>query len=433
MKLIRIAFFFVLPALSLLATPLSTPIASDAAIVINADSGTILYQKNAAIACYPASVTKVATALYVLQFHSDKMQKSYSAKKEAIAAITAQAKKNSNYRQPAYWLQPDASHIGIKAGEEFVLKDLMAAMLIASANDAANVIAESLEGNISQFMEKLNLYLKKIGCQHSYFLNPHGLHHPEHKTAAIDLAIMAKEAMRYPYFRELVKSKTYTLPPTNLTVERHLLQTNLLLRSGPFNYKKAIGIKTGSTSQAGKTLIAAAKDKERTLIAVILGSQTNDDRYNDAMKLFEQVFQEPKLRYNILKAGLQKFTKKVPHGKGLLQTYLADPLFYEEFASEKRPVRVKVEWLPPLLPIEKASVVGKVVVQDDRGRSLTESPLLAAVEIQPTLFFKFTTAFVARKQFIVLFLCLSFVIFLLFLFLRARRQKRGQFTGRSPF
>lgn len=415
----------VLTHLPVMANGISPPILSESVLLINADNGTILFQKNGQKPLYPASITKLATALYVLKFHSDKMNKLIVAKKESLVAITSAAKKNSNYRHPAYWLQPDAAHIGIKAGEEFYLKDLFAALMIASANDAANVIAEGLEGSIPKFMDNMNLYLKKIGCQHSYFLNPHGLHHPDHKTSALDMALIAKEALRYPYFRDLVKSTTTTLPQTNLTAERYLLQTNLLLRSGAFHYKKAIGIKTGTTNQAGKTLVAAAKDKGRTLIAVVLGSQSNEERYQDAIKLFEAAFQEPKMRYNLLASGPQKLSKKILHGKSTLQTYLMEPLFYEGYPSEKRPLVVKVEWFLPSLPIEKGALVGKVVAQDDQGKRLAEAPLYAAQRVAPTLLFQMKKTIVGHKQGIVLSIGLGFIAFLLFLFIRGRRSGRG--------
>ncbi len=171
-------FVFFVFHLDLFSEPLSLQIHSESGILMNADTGVILFEKNAHEAAFPASITKVATALFVLKTHGNRLENSVTVKPEALASISPQNKRQSNYKSPAYWLETDGSHIGMKKGEEMSLRNLLYALLISSANDAANVIAQHAGGTIQKFMEKENAYLKELGCQHTHFLNPHGLHHP---------------------------------------------------------------------------------------------------------------------------------------------------------------------------------------------------------------------------------------------------------------
>ena len=111
------------------------------------------------------------------------MDQAFSADREAVASITPQAKRQSNSRSPPHWLETDGTHVGIKRGEEFKLYELLHLMMIASANDAANVIAQGLSKTIPKFMEETNELLQTLGCKNTHYNNPHGLHHPQHITA----------------------------------------------------------------------------------------------------------------------------------------------------------------------------------------------------------------------------------------------------------
>lgn len=375
---------------SLNAKPLKLTIGAENAILINGNTGAILFEKEAHQPAFPASTTKIASALYALKIGGHNLQQKITANSEAIASITTQAKKQSNYRSPAYWLETNSTHIGIKKGEEFSLFDLLSAMLISSANDASNVIAQSLGGTIPKFMDGVNLYLKEIGCNHTNFNNPHGLHHPDHQTTAYDLAQMTLVALKDPLFRQIVSTARYQCPQTNLEFERTLLQTNLLLRQGSYYYPKAIGVKTGTTQAAGKSLVAAAEDQGRLLIAVVLGYKgEKSELYNDVIKIFEAAFNEPKMRRRLLSEGSQSFTKKVDHGRGLLKTYLPEDLTYDFYPSEEMPVRASVQWEIPPLPIVKDAQVGVIKVTDNEGRFIKEAPLLAEQPLLPSLWYSY--------------------------------------------
>lgn len=377
----------------LISKPLDLELFAKGAILINADTGAILFEKNAYEKMFPASITKVATALYVLQGNPD-LEELITAKQEAIASITPQAKRQSNYRSPSYWLETDGTHMGIKKGEMISLNDLLYGLMLVSANDAANVMAQHLRGNIPDFVEDLNQYLLKLGCKNTHFCNPHGLHHPEHVTTAYDMSLVAREAMKIPLFKKIVSTYKYIVPETNLQQPRTLVQLNHLLRpSSPYFYPKAIGIKTGNHSISGKTLIGAAKNEERNLIAVILGCSSNADRCKDAHALFEAAFKEQKFNRKLLTKGVQNISKQLVGAKKTLIPYVNEDINYQYFPSEEEQLKLLVKWDIPSLPIHSDQKVGLVQVVNAKKVILKEVPLFATEEIKPSLFYQVKTHF----------------------------------------
>ena len=193
---------------------LKISVKADSAILINAETKAVLFEKNAYTKQFPASITKIATAAYVLKEKRQDLAKGIKAEQESIASISSDAKQRGKYTAPAYWIELGSSHIGIKKGEELTLKDLLYGMLVATANDASNVIAQYVgNGSIPKFMNNLNCYVAGLGCRDTYFMNPHGLHHPKHQSTAYDMAIITCEALKDPIFREIVKTVRYNPKP----------------------------------------------------------------------------------------------------------------------------------------------------------------------------------------------------------------------------
>ena len=413
-------------AVALDAKSLSVPVACEGAILINGKTGAVLYSKNAHTPGYPASITKIATVLYAIKMYKNRLDERVEAKQEAIASISTSAKRQSNYRSPAYWLETNSCHVGIKRGEEFALRDLLYLTLVASANDAANVVAQHVGGTIPKFMERLNAYLKEIGCKDTYFMNPHGLHHPDHKTTAFDMALIARHAMQEPIFREICKTVRYVCPETNLQPERAVLQTNLLLRKGAYHYDKAIGIKTGWNSDAGKSLVGAAEDGDRFLIAVVLGGATNQERFGDCIKMFDAAFQEPKMRKTLLKEGPQTLTTSIAGAREKISTTLPTGLYYDFYPSEDVPVKARVSWQIPSLPIASGTRVGTVRIVDNQGTILQETPLLAADEVHPSSWYRFKAFFgnEERMRKVLFFVVVGTALLALF-FIRHRRKRKS--------
>ena len=212
------------------------------AIVMNAETGAILYEKRAHASVYPASTTKIATVLYALQ--QGREGEVAEASREALRVVTESIKTEKGDLLPPYILETDGTTAHLRPGQKKTLVELMDDAIDLSANDSANVLAEYLEGDILVFTWRLNEMAKALGCKQTHFVNPHGLFHPDHTTTAYDMAMIMKAALHYPLFRTLIKEA-------------------VIVRKYPF----AVGGKTGYTRRAKYNIVAVAKKGEREIIA----------------------------------------------------------------------------------------------------------------------------------------------------------------------
>lgn len=279
-----ITVFFILHAALIIpvyAEPASPNIHAPAAILMDSSSGRILYGKNIHDKKFPASITKIMTAILALE--RGHLEDIVTASPAAIFSI-----------------ERDSSNIGILIGEQMTLNDLLIGLLIASANDGANVIAEHIAGSTEEFIKLMNQRAKELGALNTQFTNANGLHHDIHYTTAYDVALIARYAMTIPKFREIVKLDCYEMEPTNKYKEkRYFANTNHLVNkyraTNGYNYfyAPAIGIKTGYTSQSNHTLAAAAKKENTELITVVLDAMLDASQYYsyiDTINLFEYGF-----------------------------------------------------------------------------------------------------------------------------------------------
>ncbi len=369
------------------AEPLKLAVQAESAILINGHTGAILYEKQAYKRLYPASVTKIATALYALKVKghafNEQMREQVLVQPEALVSILEEKKSKTKYAVPAYWLTPDGTHVGLKKGEELSWQDLLYGLLLASGNDAANVIAQEIGGgSISEFMHQLNEYLKEIGCCQTTYFNPHGLFYPEHQTTAYDLAWMTKEALKIPLFQQIVASTSYTKAKTNKQGETTFIQTNKLLRKGSYYYERAIGVKTGYISKAGHTFVAAAQKGERLLIAVLLNSKERPAMFLDAKELFEIAFNQTLAKRTFLKKGRQKFIFPSVEARIPIKTYLANEVALSYYPAEEPEVKCLLNWHPCILPIIKDQIVGDIAIQSLDGKLIMTAPLLAVETVK---------------------------------------------------
>lgn len=351
------------------------------AILMNGESGVVLYEKHAHIPAYPASTTKIATALYVLDNQIDLNQK---------AVVTRESLKERPVEKrdqcPPYWLDNDGSMMGLKLGEILSVDILLHGLMMVSGNDAANVLAESIGGSVPQFMDLLNEYLQGIGCKNTQFRNPHGLTHPEHWSTAYDLALMTCKGLKLPKFRQIVSTLTYQKPETNKQRSSEIHLVNPLMKPGGRHYyPQAIGVKTGYTQAAQYNLVAAAEHEGRTLIAVLLGCEHKDDRFEDAKKLFEAAFSEHKTSRRLL--GPENiFTKEIEGARAPLKGAVSKPVIITFFPAEEPECKAALHWHPVPLPIRKGQKVGEAHILDQKGLLLQKGDLLATEEVQGTLF-----------------------------------------------
>jgi D-alanyl-D-alanine carboxypeptidase (penicillin-binding protein 5/6) len=237
------------------------PVTAKSALLADTETGEILWQRNPDLRCYPASLTKIMTAVLVLE--RGNLDDWVTVPKEA--AFTGE------------------SSMALKEGERVQLKDLLNAILVRSANDACVAAAIHLAGSVEKFVEWMNEKAKELGMTNTHFVNPHGLHHPQHFTTARDLLTLTRYALQNPTFRSIVSQREIIISPTNKSALRRYRNRNKLLEL----YPGCDGVKTGYTIPAGKCLVASATRNGWQLIAIVLGSQ---DHFADCATLFDHGF-----------------------------------------------------------------------------------------------------------------------------------------------
>lgn len=300
------------------AKPLSCSVSAESAILMNADTGKVLFQKNALQPRYPASITKIATGLYIIKFFPHLMNTGVCCSREALKCVTEAEKSQGNYsKYPSYVLETDMSHMGLKVGEEMSFRDLLLGTMIVSGDDAANVIAETAgDGSIDHFMQGMNTYMTSLGLKNTKLLNPHGLHHPEHVSTAYDIALLTREALNDPLYMEIVKMSCFNRPETNKQEAVTLQQTNkLIVKSNEHYYPYATSGKTGYHRRARHNLAATAEKDGRRLIAVVLCCDKRPQIFHDTKTLFQTAFKEKKDDARFLLKELKHFNAKYLGGK----------------------------------------------------------------------------------------------------------------------
>ena len=229
------------------------------AILVDANYDEVLYEVGGHDKVYPASITKVMTALLTLETIE-------SGKLTAQTQITASA--------TAATIPKGSSTANIKAGEVLTVEQLLYCLLLPSANEDAQIVAETVGGDIDTFVGMMNDKAKELGCENTHFANPHGFHDPDHYTTPYDITLFMKAAMEYDLFQKIVTSPNYTIPATNLSEPRTVRNTNALTSNWTYTgylYTPGTGGKTGSTDEAGKCLVETAKKGDTYLISVVMG------------------------------------------------------------------------------------------------------------------------------------------------------------------
>lgn len=246
-------------------------VTAESAILVEISTGRIIFEKNSTKQMYPASTTKMMTAILVIE--NCDLQETVTVSETALQNI------------PSGYVTCDLS-----VGEEISVNDLLYALMLPSANDAAYVLAEHVAGSVDAFADMMNNKAREIGCTNTHFVNPNGIHDSKHYSTAYDLYLIAKYCMQNETFRNIVSTKEYTLPATNKheAADRSFTTTNDLLNPDETNYyKTAIGIKTGHTSMAGHCLVSESSREGLDFISVVLNSETDNKRFQDSVKLFD--------------------------------------------------------------------------------------------------------------------------------------------------
>lgn len=365
---------------------------AEGAVLIEQETGKVLYEKNKDEKLYPASTTKILTALLAIE----------NGNLDEIVTVGNEAN-----------LAPrDSSLACIDIGEQITLKDLLVGLLVSSGNDAALTIGAHIgrivAGNpalpynqaLDKFYELMNKRAADLGATNSHFVNPHGYHNKDHYTTAYDLALIAREAMKHEAFREIVKITYREYPDWNEVdkndpskkATRYWVNKNRLLdEKSEYYYPYATGIKTGYTSYSGHCLVSSATKDGLSLIAVVLKS-TRDGQWLDSIKLLEYGFEHYTI-YEPLKQGQVVATTQVSNhaseDPGAVDIVAAQG-FRDVIAKEDvNNIQQNIEWyytdennqLHLEAPVYKGQVVGKLTYTLN-GKTIGESDLIAARGIE---------------------------------------------------
>lgn len=248
--------------------PSDAVIQADGGIVMDADTGTILYGKNMDQQYYPASITKILTALIVLE-HCDL---------DEMVTFS---------HDDVYNVEADSSSAGIDEGDVLTVRDCLYALMLASANESANALACHVSGSRDAFAALMNEKAASLGCTGSHFANPSGLNDENHYTTARDMALITREAIKNQEFLTVNGTRSYQLAPTKRTPEGGYVANHhkMLNKNESVYYPGAFAGKTGYTTLAGNTLVTCAKKNDMTLIAVVLNGHKS--HYSDTKALFD--------------------------------------------------------------------------------------------------------------------------------------------------
>ena len=251
----------------------TTPaVIAETAILMDAASGEVLFEKNADQKMFPASITKLMTILLALEHGklTDEITFSHNA---------------------IYSIEPGSAHIAIQEGETLTLEQVLRAIILRSANEASNGVAEYVDGSIEAFAKHMTERAKELGCKNTSFLNANGLHNENHYTTARDMALIAKELLKHEEYRSMMSETYYEIQPTNKQTEVRYLhgQHQMLNENSLYYYKDAIGGKTGFTSEALNTLVTYAERDGMELIAVVMKCN-GAEHYTDTASLFDYGF-----------------------------------------------------------------------------------------------------------------------------------------------
>lgn len=371
------------------ASALEDPdIRAKAALLVEAETGTILYDKNCHDELSIASTTKIMSALLVFEA----IDRGELRLDQSITA-TASALRG---------LPEDGSTADIVEGETLTVEQLLYCMLVISANETCNILGEVVAGSVEGFVERMNQRAQELGCQNTHFANTTGLTQSGHYSSAYDLYLITRQAMQYDEFMTMVNTKSYEIPPTNKTEEERVLHsTNALIsnwRLAGYLYSGAQGIKTGSTDAAGQCLVSSAVRGSRTLISVVLGAERVEkengsgyivESFTETARLFDWGFDNFSAQQVLDKNELvQEVQVSLSKEVGSVAVHPA------EDASAMLPKDIDISALtrtitldndPALAPIAAGDRLGEITVSYN-GTDYVTVPLLAVADVSASRF-----------------------------------------------
>lgn len=331
------------------------PINATAAILIDAKTGQVLYDKKSSLRCAPASTTKILTAIIAIE----------SGRLDDEVKVSARAAGTGG------------SSMYLYAGQTITLRELLTGLMLRSGNDAAVAIAEHLAGSSEEFVNLMNQKAQQLGAYNSHFRNPNGLSAPGHYSTAFDLAWMSRYALGNPAFAEIVSTKETSiewLDSKGHSHDKNLRNTNKLL----WMLEDADGVKTGTTGEAGPCLVSSATRGNQKLIAVVLHDHS---RWYDSMKLLKYGFDNFEL-YEYAEQNAALSAVAVERGiHGAIDAIVASPAALVVNPDDYQYVTIEVD-LPEKIkaPVYKGQKVGEIVFYV-RDKAVKTVDLIAGQEV----------------------------------------------------
>lgn len=357
------------PVQALSRAPLPSPVVKGAsprlvarsALLMDAGTGRILYEKNARQRMYPASITKIMTALIALEHgHLDD---EVTIPREAAGV--------------------EGSSMYLAAGETYTLEELLYGLMLVSGNDAAVAIALHIAGGIGAFAQMMNEKANELGAVSTHFANPHGLPDPNHYTTAYDMALITRRALELPEFRRIVAATEVEIPWRPGRAARKFVSGNWMLGQGGID-----GVKTGFTQAARHTYVASATREGRRLIAVVLGTDPKSQKWADAWELLEYGYSAFEWR-RVVEAGQRVSVAPVIEGTSdRVPVKARDGIVIPLGAGESELLRVETELFGLEAPVQEGEIAGFIRVYHpdlagDEPIAVTELLAEEAVERRP--------------------------------------------------
>lgn len=403
---------------------------AQAAILVDLDSGRVLYEKNMNEQRAPASLTKVMTALLVLEaVHSGQISME--------DMVTAQ----NDCREG---LDDDSSTVGIVPGIQTTVREYLYCALVASANEACNVLASYVSGSVSAFVDRMNQRAAELGCANTHFMNTNGLTAEGHYSSAFDMYLITYAAMQFPEFMEICSTVSYQPQAQGINEGRELVNSNALLtdrsvyyREG-YRYEAASGVKTGYTRAAGYCLISTAEKNGIRTLAVVMGCEgwlnANIEEYrsfSDTVTLYNWVFNNFTMRPVLTAADpIQQVTVELAEGDGSIVLYPQQDISYllpSDLDISQVVVSATAHEDKLKAPIKAGTVLGEATISLD-GKELGRVNLVntRAVELSRGQFFSQRLKAVFSNKWVVTVVLVLLVLAVLYLMLviRYRRARR---------
>lgn len=368
MKKIFIAFIAFILLIPMVHAEDSLNLNSPSAILIDASSGKILYEKNKDEKLPMASMTKIMSMLLIME-NIDNGSLNYSDK--VIISKNASSM--------------GGSQVFLQEGEEYKVEDLLKCIAVSSANDAVVAMAEKISGSVDTFVELMNDKATKLGLSNTHFENPHGLDSENHYSTAYDMAILAKELLKHEDILNFTSIyEDYLTKPDGSQI--WLVNTNRLVRF----YDGVDGLKTGYTTEAGYCLTATAKKNDLRLISVVMKAATADDRSKDTATLLTYGFNSFKSNViyskNDVLGEVKVESGKIDKVKVYLKEDVTEVLGVTETAKEYS-FNIKIDKI--VAPIKNGSIVGKAEIVDNEGNIIKEVDVIVKEDVQKASFWDY--------------------------------------------